>query len=111
VCTDLGDLNKACPKDNYPMPLIDQMNNECVTNEIFSFMDVFSNYNQIEIQLEYQQNIAFIYPWGMFSYRKMLFGIKNNGVTFQRAMLYDFHEIKHIIFSYRRDYVKATSRW
>ena len=46
VCTDFRDLNKACPKDNFPTPFIDQIIDECVGCEAFSFMDGFSGYNQ-----------------------------------------------------------------
>jgi hypothetical protein len=49
VCMDFQDLNKACLKDNFPMPFIDQILDECMGSEIFSFMDGFSGYNQIEI--------------------------------------------------------------
>ena len=45
VCTDFHDLNKACPKDNYPTPFIDQIIDACVGSEVFSFMDGFSRYN------------------------------------------------------------------
>ena len=45
VCTDFRDLNKACPKDNYPTPFIDQIIDDCAGNDIFSFMDSFSGYN------------------------------------------------------------------
>ena len=47
VCTNFQDLNKACPKDNYPMPFIDQILDDCSGDEIFSFMDGFSGYNQM----------------------------------------------------------------
>lgn len=47
VCINFRDLNKACPKDNYPTPFVDQIVDECAGNEIFSFMDGFSGYNQI----------------------------------------------------------------
>ena len=50
VCTDFRDLNKACPKDNYPMPFIDQIIDSCAGSEVFSFMDGFSGYNQIQIK-------------------------------------------------------------
>ena len=43
------DLNKACPKDNFRTPHIDQIINNCAGSVIFSFMDGFSSYNQIEI--------------------------------------------------------------
>jgi hypothetical protein len=49
---DFHDLNKACPKDNFPMPFIDQIVIECTTCEGFYFMDVFSGYNQIQIKPE-----------------------------------------------------------
>lgn len=51
VCIDYGDLNRSCPKDNYPTPFIYQIVDECAGNEIFSFMDGFSGYNQITICL------------------------------------------------------------
>ena len=62
VCIDFRDLKKACPKDNYPTPFIDQIIDECAGNEIFSFMDGFSGYNQISIRLEDQHKMAFICP-------------------------------------------------
>ena len=52
VCTDFWDLNKACPKDNYSMSFIDQILDDCSGDEIFSFMDGFSGYNQIHIKPE-----------------------------------------------------------
>jgi hypothetical protein len=45
VCVDYQDINKACPKDNYPTPFIDQIIDNCVESVIFSFMYVFSGYN------------------------------------------------------------------
>jgi hypothetical protein len=96
VCFDYQDLNKACPKDNYPTPFIDQIIDNCVGSVIFSFMDGFSRYNQIEILPADQHKTAFICPWGTFSYRKLPFGLKNAGATFRRAMSYTFHDIKHI---------------
>lgn len=47
VCVDYQDLNKACPKENYPTPFIDQIIDDCGGYEVFSFMDGFSGYNQI----------------------------------------------------------------
>jgi len=87
VCMEFHDLNKACPKDNFPTPFINQIVNECVGCEVFSFMDGFSGYNQIQINPEDQHKTTFIYPWGTFSYRNMYFGLKNAGATFQRAIV------------------------
>ena len=49
-------------------------------------MDGFSGYNQIEILPADQHKTTFICPWGTFAYRKLPFGLKNAGATFQRAM-------------------------
>ena len=54
MCIDFWDLNKACPKDNYPMPFIDQIIDACAGSEVFSFMDGFSRYIQSQIKLEDQ---------------------------------------------------------
>jgi hypothetical protein len=68
VCIDYRDVNQACPKDNYPTPFIDQIIDECAGCEIFSFMDGFSGYNQINIHPQDQSKTAFICPWGTFAY-------------------------------------------
>jgi hypothetical protein len=60
------DLKKACPKDNFPTPFIDQIFHECAGCEVFSFMDGFSRYNQIQIKPEDQHKKTFIHPWGTF---------------------------------------------
>jgi hypothetical protein len=82
VCMDFRDLNKACPKDNFLTRFIDQILNECAGSEMFSFMDGFSRYNQIQIKPKDQHKMAFICPWGTFAYQKMPFDLKNVGVTF-----------------------------
>jgi hypothetical protein len=103
VCTNFHDLNKACPKDNFPIPFIDQRVDECAGCEAFSFMDGFLGYNQIQIKPEYQHKTTFICLWGTFSYRKMPFGLKNVGATFEWAISFSFHDLKHIVEDYLDD--------
>ena len=45
LCVDFIDLNKACPKDSYPLPKIDQLVDATLGHELLSFMEVFSGYN------------------------------------------------------------------
>ena len=45
ICIDFCDLNRACPKDNFPTPFIDQILDECAGSEVFFFMDGFYGYN------------------------------------------------------------------
>ena len=103
VCTDFRYLNRACPKDRFPTPFIDQILDECAGSEVSSLMDGFSGYNQIQIKPEDQNKTAFIFPWGTFAYRKMPFNLKNLRDTFQRAMSFAFHDIKNIIEVYLDD--------
>jgi hypothetical protein len=103
VCVDYRDINKACPKDNFPTPFVDQIVDDYARSEIFSLMDGFSGYNQINIVPEDQHKTTFICPWGTFAYRKLPFGLKNVGATFQRAMSYAFNDIKHIVQPYLDD--------
>jgi hypothetical protein len=66
-------------------------------------MHGFFEYNQINIVPEDQHKMAFICPWGTFAYRKLPFGLMNAGTTFQCAMSYAFHDIKHIVQPYLDD--------
>ena len=100
VCTDFRDLNKARPKENYPIPFIKQVIDSCIGHGALSFMDGFSGYNQIQICHTNQYNTTFTTPWGMFVYQVMPFGLKNGGDTFQRAMNYIFHDLAHLILAY-----------
>jgi hypothetical protein len=110
VCTDFRDLNKACPKDNYPTPFIDHIIDECTSCEAFSFMDGFLGYNQIQIKPEDQHKTTFICPWGTFTYRKMPFSLKNAGATFQWAMSFAFHDLKHIVKAYLDDLASRSRK-
>jgi hypothetical protein len=110
VCTEFRDLNKACPKDNFPTPFIDQIIDECASCEAFSFMDGFSGYNQIQIKPEDQHKTEFNCPWGTFAYRKMPFGLKNAGATFQRTMSFAFHHLKHIVEAYLDDLASRSCK-
>jgi hypothetical protein len=102
VCMDFHDLNKACPKENVSTPFIDQILDECVGSKEFYFMDRFSRSNQMQIKPEDQHKMIFICPWGTFSYQKMAFGL-NARETFQPAMTFSFHDLKHIVEAYLDD--------
>jgi len=93
VCVDYRDLNRAYLKDNYATPFIGQIIDECAGSELFSFMDGFPSYNPINIALANQDKTSIIFPWGSFAYKKLPFGLKNDGATFQRVMFYVFHDI------------------
>ncbi|XP_050256164.1 uncharacterized protein LOC126701820 [Quercus robur] len=49
MCVDFMDLNKACPKDSYPLPWIDTLVDSTARHQLLSFVDAFSGYNQIRM--------------------------------------------------------------
>jgi len=86
MCTDYTDMNKACPKDTYPLPNIDRLVDGASGQEIMSFLDAYSGYNQIQM---YEPNIpktAFTTDTANYCYKVMPFGLKNAGATYQRLM-------------------------
>ena len=86
VCIDFTDLNKACPKDSFPLPHIDMLVDATAGHELLSFMDAFSGYNQILMHPDDQEKTAFITERGIFCYKVMPFGLKNAGATYQRLV-------------------------
>ena len=83
---DFTDLNKACPKDPFPMPWIDQLVDATAGHPQMSFLDAFQGYHQIPLALEDQEKTAFVTPTGNYHYKVMPFGLKNVGSTYQRMM-------------------------
>ena len=59
MCVTYGDLNRASPKDHFPLPHINTLINNIATNMFFSFMDGFSGYNQIKMAEEDIDKTAF----------------------------------------------------
>jgi hypothetical protein len=110
---DFRDLNRATPKDEYPMPIAKTLINAAVDNKILSFMDGNAGYNQIFMAPEDIHKTAFRVPdaVGLFKYVVMTFGLKNAGATYQRAMNYIYHDlIGKLVEIYIDDIVvKSTS--
>jgi hypothetical protein len=92
MCIDFTDLNKAYPKDSFPLPQIDMLVNSTAGHRLLSFMDTFSGYNQIRMHPADQEKTAFITDQGIYCYQVMPFGLKNAGATFQRLMNKMFRE-------------------
>jgi len=95
VCVDYRNLNKASPKDNFPLPNIHILIDNCAKHDIGSFVDCYAGYHQILMDEEDAEKTAFITPWGTYCYRVMPFGLKNAGATYMRAMTTVFHDMIH----------------
>ena len=92
---DFRNLNKACPKDEFPLPNIDLLVDSAAGNSMFSFMDGYSGYNQIRMAAKDTEKTAFRTSIGNFYYTVMPFGLKNAGATYQRTMTTIFHDMIH----------------
>ncbi|XP_072087916.1 uncharacterized protein [Arachis hypogaea] len=109
MCVDFTDLNKACPKDAYPLPCIDTLVDNSCSYGLLSFMDAYSGYNQILMHPFDQEKTAFITEYGHYCYNVMPFGLKNAGATYQRLMNKVFEsQISRNIEVYVDDMVAKT---
>lgn len=77
ICVDFTDLNKACPKHSYPLPHIDCLVESTAGNELLTFMDAFSGYNQIMMHADDREKTTFITDRETYCYKVMPFGLKN----------------------------------
>ena len=93
VCIDFTDLNKACPKDPFPLPQIDQLVDSASGHARLSFLDAFQGYHQIPMSAVDQEKTTFITPRGAYCYKIMPFGLKNVGATYQRMVTKMFGHI------------------
>ena len=60
MCVDFMDLNKACPKDSYPLPRVDILVDSTVKHQLLSSMDAFFGYNQIKLDEVDQEKTLFV---------------------------------------------------
>jgi len=86
MCVDYTYLNKACPRDAYPLPNIDRLVDGATGNKVLNFLDAYSGYNQIPMAASDMNKTAFIIDDTNYFYKVMAFGLKNVGETYQRLM-------------------------
>ena len=82
VCIDFTNFNEACPKDSYPISIIDQLVEAVAGHELLSFMDAYFGYSQIKMHRPDENKTAFIIARGIYCYKVIPFGLKNAGATF-----------------------------
>ena len=111
MCVDFTDLNRACPKDSYPLPQIDTLVDSTARHKLLSFMDAFSGYNQIKMNEEDQKRTSFVTSQGPFCYKVTPFGLKNERATYQRLMNKMFaHQIGRNVQVYVDDMLVKSLR-
>jgi hypothetical protein len=91
MCIDFTSLNKACPKDNFPLPWIDKIVDSAAECEVMSLLDCFSGYHQIYMKEEDKVSTSFITPFGTYCFIRMPEGLKNARSTFSRLNLAEIY--------------------
>jgi hypothetical protein len=111
MCIDYTNLNKACPKDPYTLPRIDQIVDSTSGCDLLSFLDAYSGFHQIQMSRQDRKHIAFVTVDGLYCYVVMPYGLKNALPTFVRAMSKTFGDlIRDRVEVYVDDIVVKTKR-
>ena len=109
MCIDYTSLNKACPRDPYRLPHIDQIVDSTSGCDLLSFLDAYSGFHQIQMSREDRKHTTFVTVDGLYCYIVMPYGLRNVLPTFVRAMNKTFcNLIRDIVEVYVDDIVVKT---
>jgi hypothetical protein len=86
MCIDFTDLNKCCPKDDFPFARIDKIVDSAAFYEMMALLDCFFVCHQICTEKEDEEKTSFITPFGRYCYLRMFKGLCNAGPTLFRMM-------------------------
>jgi hypothetical protein len=111
MCIDFTDLNKACPKDEFPLPRIDSLVDAAASSELMSLLDCYSGYHQIWMKKEDEPKTSFITPSGTYCYLRMPEGLKNAGGSFSRMTSKVLHsQIGRNVLTYVDDIIVKSTK-
>jgi hypothetical protein len=109
MCVDYTDLNRACKKDPFDLPRIDQVVDSTIGCSLLSFLDCYSGYHQIPLKVKDQIKTSFITLFGAFCYTTMPFRLKSAGAIYQRGIQKCLHsQIGRNVEAYVDDVVIKT---
>jgi hypothetical protein len=110
MCIDFTDLNKACPKDEFPLQRIDSLVDAAASLELMSLLDCYSGYHQIWMK-EDEPKTSFITPSGTYCYLRMPEGLNNAGGSFSRMTAKVLHsQIGRNVLTYVDDIIVKSTK-
>jgi hypothetical protein len=111
MCIDFTDLNKACPKNEFPLPRIDSLVDAAASLELMSLLDCYSGYHKIWMKKEDEPKTSFITPSGTYCYLQMPEGLKNAGGSFSRMTAKVLHsQIGRNVLNYVDDIIVKNTK-
>jgi hypothetical protein len=110
MCIDFTDLNKACPKDEFPLPRIDSLVDAAASSELMSLLDCYSGYHKIWMKKEDEPKTSFITPSGTYCYLRMPEGLKNAGGSFSRMTAKVHSQIGRNVLTYVDDIIVKSTK-
>jgi hypothetical protein len=111
MCIDFTDLNKACPKDEFPLPRIDSLVDAAASSELMSLLDCYLGYHQIWMKKEDETKTSFITPSGTYCYLRMPEELKNAGESFSRMTAKVLHsQISRNVLTYVDDIIVKSTK-
>lgn len=97
LCVDLRRLNQSIERERHPLPTFREMMPCLRSAKIFSLLDIKSAYHQCELDVESRPLTTFSTQWGMFRYKRLVFGVSCAPEKFQKAMEAILSECKNVI--------------
>ena len=92
VCVHYKKLKVFMVKDHFPLTFTESVLERVGGQEIYSLLDDFSGYNQVQIHHDDQHKTTFATEWGTYDYKVVPFGLTNAPSTFQRLMCHAFKD-------------------
>jgi hypothetical protein len=101
-CGDFRRLNPVTDPDVYPLPNMLDFPAKSARSTVFSQIDLWKGYHQIPINPDDVQQTTITTPFGLFEYKRMTFGLRNAGPSFQ-------HHVDRAFWDFA--WVEATFAW
>ena len=109
-CVDYRKLNSSTVADSYPLPNISENIDRLAGGKVFSTLDASQAYHTIPVSEGSKKALAFITPFGLYTFARMPFGARNAGATYSRFVQMCLDKLRSpFTLSYLDDIIMFTT--